>query len=99
MEKQKKDYKSLLLAYGKPTKIGSWSGDLTLEHFEVFQGLTKEQIVGGKLSTRTISSKNKKTGEEFTSVIFEILLPERVQELKGQSQSFSQQAKAEESDI
>lgn len=97
--KPKRDYKSLRLSFGKKTKMGGWSGDLTIEDFEILQALTPEQVVGGRISHREITSTNKKTGEQFTSLVYEILLPERILELKEQSAKYAKRpAEASASD-
>lgn len=97
--KEKKDYKALRLSFGKKTKVGGWSQDLTIDDFELFQGLTKEQVVGGRLGHREITSTNKKTGESFSSIVYEILLPERVLEIKEKSGKFTKRPDTTSDDI
>lgn len=79
----KKDYGTIRLAFGKKTKLGGWSNDLTLQDFETIQGLTLDQVQGARISHRTIKSVNKKTGEEFESLVYEILLPHKVKEFQS----------------
>lgn len=85
MTEKENKYKTLRLAFGKVTKLGGWSHDLSLEDFEFLQTLTVEQIVGARIGHRTIQSTNKKTGEKFESIVYEIILPEKVAELKAKT--------------
>lgn len=72
--------KSLKLAFGRETKIGGWSKNLTTEEVQAVMNLTEEQLLGARFAHRKTVFK-KGTPEEFEGLVYELIFPETVKEM------------------